>query len=765
MKCTNLAVILSFIIASTLGTAAASSSSSSSLLRPGSEGQAPSSAASSSSSSSQLIPGLQEQASSSIYQLSGKAQLWAQEGNIIEILREIIIGLNEKEDRPVKALRAYIKNNPDFILRVKKYIQDNPEIINIPITINNTDYFPFSLALDVLRGEEFAPLIVTLIEHSQMLQLINENTLRAFYYACYHPDPQAKLYIKTMIAHGLPINSADENGVTPLMMACQSGNINAVALLLSKKVNVNAHTNSGETALFYAIHPYNPDPNPHASFPAPTIAQQISIIALLLRRGADLEAHTSDQAQHLTPLLYAMQSLNLPVVRFLIQKKANVNAQDVHHFYHLFFVIVLRKNLNQRLITFISKNSSNNEQQEQYILSLKKQLEQSLLILKELLGHPQVNVNSRYTEPGEILEFTPLMFATYFYDYPAVQLLLENGANVNDITEDDRTAYIISQNRLYEAPNIILKEQASLIMDLLDCPGQLEKQKKITDETLIKDKRLLKQSEIPALLSKFLTPTDDPQIILINEMKRMLHRNRIAELITLLVEHPQAFFLTDDYGDTILLQAIKDKNIQAIEAIIKKLTQLHGRSIIQALEHENKQGYNAITLAMLLLKNVDVVSPGGDNIVSAAQKEKLQEFIDQATNIQEQVKQNIASQVADASKNIMPKNFEKNIIVGNPKAIKAVIFALADPDLITSVDLSGNTPLMLAALIGNNAMVEALLPHLIQQANPQAAMEDIRKSFELAKTEYEKNNDRKNDYDQILHTLHTAHTALINKAK
>ncbi|MDR3551469.1 MAG: hypothetical protein P4L31_08745, partial [Candidatus Babeliales bacterium] len=480
--------------------------------------------------------------------------------------------------------------------------------------------------------------------------------------------------------------------------------------------------------------------------------QQINILTLLLKNGADIEA--SDQLMQLTPLLAAMQTLNLPAVQFLIQKGANVNAQDINHFQNLFFIIELRKELNKELIAFIT--SSNKEQQEQSILSLKKKLEQSLLILKELIGHPDVDINNRYNQPGEMLGFTPLMFAAHSFDYPAVQLLLENGANINDATEDDQTAYTIAQDQLVQTSNIILKEQASLIMDLLDRPGQLEQKTKFINETLIKDKSSLQYSEVPGLLSKFLTPNADPQTILMNIMKRLLHSNRIAALITLLDEHPQAVYLTDDYGDTILLQAVKDKNLQAIDAIMKKIMQLFGRSIIQALEHENKQGYNAITLAQLMLKSV---------VVSNEEKEKLQQFIDQAITIKEQVKQNMASQSSDTSKNIMPKNFEKNIIVGNEKAINAVIFALADPTLITSVDLSGNTPLMLAAINGNNALVKALLPQLLQQTTPQTAIADIRKAHELALLEYNKNNARRNNYDQILRILRQAYTDLSNRAK
>lgn len=43
-----------------------------------------------------------------------------------------------------------------------------------------------------------------------------------------------------LISNGVPINSVDENGTTPLHWACLHGNVKMVELLLSYKANIKA---------------------------------------------------------------------------------------------------------------------------------------------------------------------------------------------------------------------------------------------------------------------------------------------------------------------------------------------------------------------------------------------------------------------------------------------------------------------------------------------------------------------------------------------
>ncbi|ONK63971.1 uncharacterized protein A4U43_C07F20790 [Asparagus officinalis] len=55
------------------------------------------------------------------------------------------------------------------------------------------------------------------------------------------------------IENGIPVNSRDSEGRTPLHWAVDRGHYNVVELLLKKNADVNAKDNEGQTALHYAV--------------------------------------------------------------------------------------------------------------------------------------------------------------------------------------------------------------------------------------------------------------------------------------------------------------------------------------------------------------------------------------------------------------------------------------------------------------------------------------------------------------------------------
>jgi len=77
--------------------------------------------------------------------------------------------------------------------------------------------------------------------------------------------------IKTLIAGNYSLNFPDEGGMTPLMLACVSGNIEAVTQLLEGMADVDLRAQDGWTALQFAVN-----------------EQLINVIQILLRAGADV---------------------------------------------------------------------------------------------------------------------------------------------------------------------------------------------------------------------------------------------------------------------------------------------------------------------------------------------------------------------------------------------------------------------------------------------------------------------------------------------
>jgi ankyrin repeat protein len=79
-------------------------------------------------------------------------------------------------------------------------------------------------------------------------------------------DPASALKVmQDLVAAGVPVDSADAEGVTPFMLAVRNGSIQAVRVLLAAGAAVSARLISGFTALHVASMPTNGRmlPRPH----------------------------------------------------------------------------------------------------------------------------------------------------------------------------------------------------------------------------------------------------------------------------------------------------------------------------------------------------------------------------------------------------------------------------------------------------------------------------------------------------------------------
>lgn len=106
---------------------------------------------------------------------------------------------------------------------------------------------------------------------------------------------------KVMIAKGVNIN---EDGYTPLMLACDSGNVEMAKYLLDKGANIDAEMCG--TALIRSCEKNNAE-----------------LVKLLLERGANPNAISST----VSPLMWASARGNAEIVSLLINAKCDVNAR------------------------------------------------------------------------------------------------------------------------------------------------------------------------------------------------------------------------------------------------------------------------------------------------------------------------------------------------------------------------------------------------------------------------------------------------------
>lgn len=108
-----------------------------------------------------------------------------------------------------------------------------------------------------------------------------------------------------LLERGANIEEVNDEGYTPLMEAAREGHEEMVALLLSQGADINAQTEeTQETALTLAC-----------------CGGFLDVADFLIKAGADIELGAS------TPLMEAAQEGHLELVKYLLEARADVNAQ------------------------------------------------------------------------------------------------------------------------------------------------------------------------------------------------------------------------------------------------------------------------------------------------------------------------------------------------------------------------------------------------------------------------------------------------------
>ena len=108
-------------------------------------------------------------------------------------------------------------------------------------------------------------------------------------------------------------NSSDSQGFTPLMLACQYGNIRIATLLLQARANINQQSKIGWTVLMLACSLETPHND---------------LVRLLIQSGADISMKSSELQR--TVLMDAAYRGHTSIVRYLLDEGAPVNTQDVN---------------------------------------------------------------------------------------------------------------------------------------------------------------------------------------------------------------------------------------------------------------------------------------------------------------------------------------------------------------------------------------------------------------------------------------------------
>ncbi|MDH5679942.1 MAG: ankyrin repeat domain-containing protein [Spirochaetota bacterium] len=204
-----------------------------------------------------------------------------------------------------------------------------------------------------------------LIEHGAKVKFKGVNGETPLHSAAQRDDIR---FVKLLLDKGLDVNSkvvkGDDKGHTPLIYAVRNGNYHIVKLLLENGANINARTQSDNelTSLHFANRSLYPnyklinllinkgadvnardkygftpfhdilsiDTSQNYKKEELTDEKQADIVKLMIKKGVNVNLQvTSGNQKGWTPLHFACQNGNEPVIKMLLEHNADVNSVNV----------------------------------------------------------------------------------------------------------------------------------------------------------------------------------------------------------------------------------------------------------------------------------------------------------------------------------------------------------------------------------------------------------------------------------------------------
>lgn len=231
--------------------------------------------------------------------------------------------------------------------------------------------------------------------------------------------------LEMMISRGADVNCRDENGQTPMTLACIGKHVSAVKLLIEKGSDLNKRTNKGPTPLMWTCSTGNK-----------------KIADLLLINGADID---KSDYEGTTPVMWSRQRSDDTMLDFLIYRGANLNKGDNHAWTSLMWTCFygLTNIVDIIILNGANINQANNEGLTSFMIACKGG---KLDIVKRLLTKGvDTNIQDTFGR-------TAFMLACTEGHYDVVNVLIKSNVNI-----DRQDAYGVT-------PLIELCSQGQLIL-------------------------------------------------------------------------------------------------------------------------------------------------------------------------------------------------------------------------------------------------------------------------------------------------------------
>ena len=479
---------------------------------------------------------------------------------------------------------------------VLDYLERHPEYIN---TVNEEGENPLVRAL--FEEKWNVHLIKELIKRTKDLNAKSDEGDTALHAAALSDDPMALKIIKLLVDRGADPKARDGDEDMPLALAIRHGNNATVEALLKYKISLDKVTHPDENIFIQAIRRLpegkgmiceSCDKVHHE----PTEQEQIALLKSLIKHGADVN---STDTHKRTPLTTAISVDNEPVVKFLLDNKADIEQP----FYSM-------SPLSYTITEYATEKFGSGFSEEEYNQKHKKRM---LSIMKLLLER---GADKEATEYG----WTPLINAVNRGLFPIVELLGDSGANmqVHVPAYNFESPLALARWRLAQGRKEEQEEFEKIVEYLAKHAPEYKgsegyKEKEQADVALVEPDVL--PEDMGYVLEQFLAGPTKPSDITMNAIKKAVRGDYHSEFDALLNENIEYLLLQDEAQDTPLLLAIKYNKPDAIKtilAVVESMDEKEKNALLkQILHHHNAQGYNAQQLAYdLELKDIsDLLAP------------------------------------------------------------------------------------------------------------------------------------------------------------
>ncbi|XP_060077666.1 uncharacterized protein LOC132557186 [Ylistrum balloti] len=187
-------------------------------------------------------------------------------------------------------------------------------LLDLGVDINATDRRLKRTALHYAISSKRLDLYELLLKYKPEIDVADYQGKTVFHRVCGNKDPR---YFHKLVEtyNGIPedvMDQAADDGMTPVIIACQNGNPEQLKELLDKGASASDADKTGKSALHYC---------------ADNLETQCA--EMILHKDSDLL--NSKDEQGFTPLHMAVIGGNAPLLRLLLKKDADINCLDNEH--------------------------------------------------------------------------------------------------------------------------------------------------------------------------------------------------------------------------------------------------------------------------------------------------------------------------------------------------------------------------------------------------------------------------------------------------